>query len=70
MDATAEHLVSEKHDLLALLFDEQTRRLWASTEAQALGRSGVSLVARATGMSRTTVHQGQRLIRGVIELHG
>lgn len=58
MDAKAEHLVREKHDLLAPFFDEQTRRLWAATEAQALGRSGVSVVARATGLSRTTVHQG------------
>ena len=40
------------------LFDEQTRRLWAAAEAQVIGRSGVSLVARATGLSRTTIHQG------------
>lgn len=66
MDAKAELLVREKHDLLAPLFDEQTRRLWAATEAQALGRSGVSLVARATGLSRTTVHQG---IKDLVQLH-
>lgn len=66
MDANTELLVREKHDLLSPLFDEQTRRLWAATEAKALGRSGVSLVARATGLSRTTVHQG---IKDLVQLH-
>jgi DNA-binding phage protein len=58
MDAQTEAAVRSKLDLLAPLFDEQTRRLWAAAEAQVLGRSGVSLVARATGLSRTTIHQG------------
>jgi len=58
MDAQAETAVREKLDLLDPLFDEQTRRLWAAAEAQVIGRSGVSLVARATGLSRTTIHQG------------
>jgi Rhodopirellula transposase DDE domain len=58
MDARAETAVRTKHGLLTPLFDEQTRRLWAAAEAQAIGRSGVSLVARATGLSRTTIHQG------------
>ena len=66
MDAQTEAAVRNKLDLLAPLFDEQTRRLWAAAEAQVLGRSGVSLVARATGLSRTTIHQGQK---DLVELH-
>ncbi len=66
MDANTETLVREKHDLLAPLFNEQTRRLWAATEAQVLGRSGISLVARATGLSRTTIHQG---LKDLVQLH-
>jgi hypothetical protein len=66
MDAHAETAVREKLDLLAPLFDEQTRRLWAAAEAQVIGRSGVSLVARATGISRTTIHQG---IKDLVALH-
>jgi hypothetical protein len=66
MDAQAEIAVREKHNLLDPLFDEQTRRLWAAAEAQVLGRRGVSLVARATGLSRTTIHQG---IKDLVELH-
>ena len=66
MDAQTEAAVRSKLDLLAPLFDEQTRRLWAAAEAQVLGRSGVSLVARATGLSRTTIHQG---LKDLVELH-
>ena len=66
MDAQAETAVREKLGLLDPLFDEQTRRLWAAAEAQVIGRSGVSLVARATGLSRTTIHQG---IKDLVALH-
>ena len=38
--------------------DERTRRLWAACEAAALGRGGVTAVAEATGMSRTTIRAG------------
>ena len=48
MDTQAEVAVREKLDLLAPLFDEQTRRLWAAAEAQVFDRSGVSLVVGAT----------------------
>ena len=65
MDIHTETSVREKLELLAPLFDEQTRRLWAAAEAQVLGRSGISLVARATGLSRTTIHQG---IKDLVEL--
>ena len=41
---------------------ERSRRLWAATEAQALGFGGASLVARATGISRSTIVRGMREI--------
>jgi hypothetical protein len=37
--------------------NERHRRLWVGAEARALGRGGVSLVARATGVSRPTVYK-------------
>jgi len=37
--------------------DERQRRLLAAAEACVLGYGGVSLVARASGLSRTTVHK-------------
>jgi len=38
--------------------DERQRRLLAGAQARALGRGGVTLVARATGMGLTTVKKG------------
>jgi hypothetical protein len=63
---TTETSIREKLQLLGPLFDERTRRLWAAAEARVLGHSGISLVARATGLSRTTIHQG---IKDLTELH-
>lgn len=45
---------------LAPEMDERMRRQWAAAEARELGRGGVSLVARACGMSRTTITAGLR----------
>jgi DDE family transposase len=39
--------------------DERQRRLWLGVEAQALGRSGVAVVARATGTDPKTVRRGR-----------
>lgn len=53
MDTSPERTVQEKFSLLATILDERARRLWAAAEAKALGRGGVSAVARATGLWRT-----------------
>lgn len=37
--------------------DERQRRLMAAAEARVLGYGGISLVAQASGLSRTTVHK-------------
>ena len=58
--AVVEAIIREKFVALAPVMDERTRRLWAATEANALGHSGQTLVARATGMSRSTLHLGLR----------
>lgn len=58
MTGESKKLLQQKFvDLLPIL-DERSRRLWAAAEAKALGRGGISLVSKATGLSRTTVHQG------------
>lgn len=41
-------------------FTERTRRLWAATEARALGHGGIALVETATGVSRSTIQRGLR----------
>jgi Rhodopirellula transposase DDE domain len=38
--------------------NERALRLWAAVEAESLGHGGVAAVARATGLSRTTIYAG------------
>jgi len=52
----------EKYRCLASRLDEHTRRIWAATEASAQGYGGISLVARATGISRRAIQVGLREI--------
>lgn len=54
----AEITIQEKYLSLKSVLDERSRRLWAATEAKSLGFGGISIVCRATGLSRTTIHQG------------
>ena len=68
MQANVEQMIRKKFDSLKGVLDEQTRRLWAAAEAKALGRGGISSVSRATGLSRTTIHQGIRGLAPAPEL--
>ena len=49
-----------KHAALAPVFTERSRRIWAATEARALGHGGIGVVERATGISRATIQRGLR----------
>ena len=57
-----EAAIREKFRALGSRLDEHTRRLWAATEARAQGYGGISLVARATGISRRAILVGLREI--------
>lgn len=63
----AESIIRAKFAALDPVLDERSRRRWAGTEALALGYGGVSVVARATGMSRTTVKAGLCDVRDGVE---
>ena len=52
-----------KFELLHPLMNERLRRHWAACEAMTLQRGGVTLVAQATGLSRTTIWAGLRELR-------
>jgi transposase len=52
--------IGERYRALAGEFDERRRRVWAAAEARSHGRGGVAAVARATGMSATTIYKGLR----------
>src|SRR3954471_21638541 len=50
--------IKRRFELLARHLDERRRRLWAASEALAIGRGGASTVARATGVSRRMIGEG------------
>jgi hypothetical protein len=47
-----------KYALLKPALNERARRLWAATEAMALGHGGIEMVTQATGISRSTISRG------------
>ena len=49
-----------KFELLRGALNERSRRLWAATEAAAIGRGGIAAVRRATGLSYEAVARGLR----------
>ncbi len=53
-------MLRSKHAALAPVFTERSRRVWAATEARAIGHGGIALVERATGISRSTIQRGLR----------
>jgi hypothetical protein len=54
----AEEVMAGRLAVVLPHLDERQRRMLAGAEARALGRGGIALVARATGMSRSTVQKG------------
>jgi hypothetical protein len=52
--------IRRKYRALSVEMDERGRRQWAAAEARELGWGGVSAVAQATRLSRTTITSGLR----------
>src|SRR5437764_14966918 len=55
--------IRQKFELLRPVMTGRMRRQWAASEALAFPRGGMTLVAQATGMSRTTIWAGVRELR-------
>jgi hypothetical protein len=55
--------IKQRFSQLEPWLDERSRRLWAAAESKAHGRGGVSLVARATGVSRRAITVGLAELR-------
>ena len=49
-----------KFESLGPALNERARRLWAATEAKAVGHGGIALVSLATGISYSTIVRGRR----------
>ena len=58
--------VRRKYRVVAPELDERRRRQWAAAEAREIGYGGVSVVARATGLARSTIHAGVRDLRASV----
>jgi len=47
-----------KYAKIKLCFNEKSRRIWAASEAKSFGRGGITLLSKATKLSRNTISQG------------
>ncbi len=63
MEPEAVKTIKVKYQSLAPYLNENTKRVWAAIEALSLGRGGISTVAQATSLSRTTIYVGMRALR-------
>ena len=52
-------LIRKKFEVVRPAMGERALRLWAGAEADAIGRGGVTWVAKATGMAISTVRKGR-----------
>ncbi|HEY4260234.1 MAG TPA: ISAzo13 family transposase [Schlesneria sp.] len=59
-DAPTIERIRGKYMVLSAAMDERLRRQWAATEAESIGRGGISTVSSATGLSRNTIAVGLR----------
>ena len=50
--------IKQRFSRLGPWLDERSRRLWAAAESAAHGRGGISLVSRASGISRRAIAVG------------
>jgi hypothetical protein len=57
-----EAIQKRQKDMWAIL-DERGRRLFAASEARALGRGGAYIVEEATGVARSTINRGKKELK-------
>ena len=63
-----EGAIGGRYGLMKGLLNERSRRRWAAAEARSHGRGGIAAVARATGISESTVRRGLRELDAEEEL--
>jgi len=49
--------IRRKYQRVSTILDERARRVWAAAEVEAIGYGGQSIVAKAMGLSRVTLHR-------------
>jgi DNA-binding phage protein len=61
--AAQERAARKRYRQIAAVLNEQGRRRFVASEAQRLERGGVSVMARITGLARSTIYHGLSDIR-------
>lgn len=54
----------EKFNKLNPFINEKIRRVWCAIESESYGYGGISFISEATGISRTTIYEGKKLLKG------
>jgi transposase len=57
--------IAERNKVLSPFLDERSRRLFNATESKVLGHGGIAIVAKATGVSRTTISTGLKELANI-----
>ena len=60
ISSAQERTIRAKYQALKPELDERGRRVWAAPEALSLGHGGVAAVARATGLTESTIRLGKK----------
>jgi len=63
LQPAAVRAIRQRYRKMAAVLNEQSRRRFVALEAQALGHGGVRLMARISGLSRSTIYHGLLDIR-------
>jgi hypothetical protein len=63
-------MIRQKYESLDICLNERSRRVWAATEVKALGRGGLLIVCKATGLSKNTIYAGLKEIEDQDRLIG
>lgn len=56
--------VKQRHQVMCAHLSEREKRIWAASEAIAIGRGGDTIVSEATGISRVTISRGKTEVKG------
>ena len=56
-------LAKQRFEMISWALDERLKRLLAAAEAKALGRGGITQIAKVTGLARITIHAGLKELK-------
>ena len=61
--------IATKFDKICAFLDERSRRMWCAVESESYGYGGITLVHKATGLSKTTIIKGLKELKSALGDH-